>query len=223
MASQPFFNRMPLALAVIAGAIVAAHVLRIALPDATQEAIFTRFGVIPARWEEAAAIGDYPAILQSAVGHVFLHGGWLHLLFNIALFVSVGRPLSERLAQAPGGNLRFALIFFACAATGALTYVMINHGSAAPAIGASGAVCGVYAAYLMAVYPRWQDSLRDLRIVQNAAVFLLINVGAAYLAALSGVLPIAWEAHLGGFIGGLLVYPLLAPRTPVTARGTPGP
>jgi membrane associated rhomboid family serine protease len=211
MATPPIFNKMPRALGMIAGAIVMAHVARILLPASVQDGLFAQFGVIPARWEAAGSHGDYIAIAQSAFGHVFLHGGWLHLLFNMALFVSVGRPLSQRLAQAPGGDVRFALIFFACAATGALTYVAINRGSDHVAIGASGAVCGIYSAYLMAVYPRWQDSLRDMGIVQNAAIFLAMNVGLAYVAARSGVLPIAWEAHLGGFIGGLVVYPLVAP------------
>jgi len=212
MARQPFFNNMPLELALLVGAIVLAHLARIFAPPDTQAAIVEALAVTPARWESALSSGQlFATILPSMFGHVFLHAGWVHLLFNMSLLVSVGRGLAENLRRGAHPAVRFYIIFFGAAAAGALSYVLIDRGSDAPALGASGAVCGIYSAYLLSVFPRWQDSLRQPAILQNGAIFVLINVGLAFAARFFGVLPIAWEAHLGGFIGGLILYPLLAP------------
>ena len=212
MAWQPIFNRIPFALAALCGAIVLAFLgEQLLSPDALNALVY-RVGIVPAHWVEGWEIGDWSPILLSLPGHVFVHGGWLHLIFNLVLLVSVGKPLSLRLEQGPHASLRFLAIFFGSALFAALAYVAINHASTLPAIGASGAACGTYSAYLMAVHPDWRQSLRNPIILQNAGMFLFVNVGLAYLAARFDVLPIAWEAHLGGFIGGLVIYPLIASR-----------
>jgi membrane associated rhomboid family serine protease len=205
-------NRMLPALAVLALAIIAAFLLELVAPPALMESTALTFAIVPSRWEQAFALGDYGVIALSVFGHVFLHGGWLHLIFNLVLLVSVGRALGLRLEQAARPNLRFLIVFFGSAAGAAFAYVAMNPGSTLPAIGASGAACGVYSAYLMAVHPDWRRSLRDPAVLQNGAVFLFANVVLAYLAATTGFLPIAWQAHLGGFIGGMAIYPLVAAR-----------
>ena len=181
------------------------------------ETVAVTCGIVPAHWQEAATQGDYGAIALSVFGHVFIHGGWLHVIFNLVILVSVGRALGLRLEQAPRPNLRFLIVFFGSAAFAAFAYVALNIGSTLPAIGASGAACGVYSAYLMAVHTDWRQSLRDPAVLQNGAVFLFANVVLAFVAASTGFLPIAWQAHLGGFIGGMVIYPLIAARPPAAA------
>src|SRR6201986_2272956 len=151
MARQPFFNQLPFALALLTGAIALAHIGRILAPIDAQNAIIETLAIFPLRWEAALDKGNLLALAPSMFGHVFVHAGWLHLFFNATLLVSVGRGLAQRLAQAPGGNARFFIIFFGSAAFAALTFVAIDRGSPDPAFGASGAVCGVYSAYLMSV------------------------------------------------------------------------
>ncbi len=206
------FNRVPLVILVLVGAISLAHVVREFSPVEVQNAMILTLALFPNRWADALSYGDLAAILPSMFGHTFLHGGWIHLLFNMVLTLSVGRGLMARLETGAGASWRFLLIFFGAAALGAVFYVAINLHSDLPALGASGAACGIYAAYLMSVRDDWRESLRDPWVLQNGAVFLALNVGLAFFASALGVLPIAWEAHLGGFIAGALMYPLLAPR-----------
>jgi membrane associated rhomboid family serine protease len=103
--------------------------------------------------------------------------------------------------------VRFLILFFVSAIGSALAFILLapNDG---PMAGASGAICGIFGAYFLSVRPTPRAALAD-PIVRNALLmFVGINV------VLFAVLPIgiAWQAHLGGFIAGALVYPLLAPR-----------
>lgn len=188
------------------GAIVAAHLVLMLQPAWRGPAEFY-FGVIPQRFAPAGTEGFANPLeaLGPLFGAVFLHGGLLHLGMNMLVLVQVGPLVDHRL-----GALRFLLLFFGCAAVAALAYVAINAGSPVPAIGASGAVCGVFSAYLLAVRADWREALRERRILLAGFWFLAVNVGLAFVAARSGVLPIAWEAHLGGFVGGLMLYPVLS-------------
>lgn len=200
-------RRFGLVLPLLIGAIALAHGLLLALPGAFAPAAFA-LAVIPARFTEGPLAFHQPlAALGPLFGHVFLHSPQflLHIGMNLLVLAQIGGLPSRRL-----GAWRFLLLFFGSAAAAALAYIGFNLGSETPAIGASGAVCGVFPAFLLASQPRWRDALRDRRVQLSAFWFLLINVGLAYLAARSGLIPIAWEAHLGGFLGGLALYPLLA-------------
>ena len=194
--------RMPRVVTGLVGAVVIAHAARYLLSPAALDALINVGAVVPARG----------LTLASALGHVFLHAGWLHLAFNMFLILQTGELVAERFGRGWGGAARFLALFFASGAAGALTYIALNPGSQAPAIGASGAACGLFSAYLMALAPDWRAALRSPQILQMGFYFLAVNVGVAMLARSSGVLPIAWEAHLGGFIAGLALYPVLAPK-----------
>ena len=202
---------MPRVVTGLVGLIVLAHVAAMFLAPATLEGLYVEFGVAPAYLLEAARSHPF-AILVAPLSHVFLHGGWIHLLFNCFLILQTGELVAERLGRDAGGALRFLTLFFASAAAGAVVYILFNAQSGTPAIGASGAGCGLYGAYLLALAPNWRIAIRAPAIWRMAFFFLAVNVGLALLARASGVLPIAWEAHLGGFVGGVALYPLLAPR-----------
>jgi len=176
--------------------------------DLADEAAF-RFAVIPARFTGAFDGFSHPlAALGPLLGHVFLHAGWLHLLFNMMVLLQVSQPAEGRL-----GLGRFLAMFFGAGVAGAAAYIALNPASMTPAVGASGAVCGVFGATLLAARPRWTQALLDRRVLTAGFWFLAVNVGLAALARVSGLLPIAWEAHLGGFLGGAALYPFLAPRS----------
>lgn len=202
--------RMPRVVTVLVALIVAAH-LAIYLVDASrQDWLFETFGVIPARIESGQL--GIAGLIASLCGNVFLHAGFLHLFFNAALILQTGELVAERFGRSVDGAFRFLALFFASAAAGALVYVAFNQGSQMPAIGASGAACGLFAAYLIARFPDVQTAIRSPLLWQMSFYFLLVNVALAAAVRMFGVLPIAWEAHLGGFIAGALLYPLLAPR-----------
>lgn len=170
----------------------------------TQGALYAQFGVMPARFNPDFFAPYTPTeALTSLFGHVFFHYGVFHLLMNGLAYMQAAPFVATRL-----GDVRFLLLFFASALGGAGAYVLINPGSQVAAVGASGAICGVFGAYFLAVRPTVRAALADPQVRNAMLMFLLINV--VLMAMLR--LPIAWEAHLGGFVVGALTYPLLAPR-----------
>lgn len=202
---------MPRVVTSLVALIVAAHLLTYLVGPSGQDWLFETLGVVPARIESGRL--GVAGLVASLCGNVFLHAGFLHLFFNVALILQTGELVAERFGRSVDGAARFLTLFFASAAAGALVYVAFNQGSEAPAIGASGAASGLFAAYLVARFPDVQAAVRSPRLWQMAFSFLLVNVAIAAAARTLGVLPIAWEAHLGGFIAGAALYPLLLPRT----------
>ncbi len=175
-------------------------------PDAHRD-IYQRFGIAPARFTSGGqSLGD---ALAALFGHVFFHYGLLHLLMNGLAFLQAAPFVAVRL-----GDLRFLALFFVSALGGALAYIVINPASETVAVGASGAICGIFGAYFLAVRPNPRAALADPQVRNAMVSFLAVNVVLMALLPL----PIAWEAHLGGFFAGALSYPLLAPR-----RRAPGP
>lgn len=187
--------------------ILAAHLALLAAPGWRPQLEYV-MAVIPARFDPASpyAFGGVAGVFGPLLGHVFLHAPnfFLHVGMNVLVLAQVGGPPNRRL-----GSLRFLALFFGSGAGAALVYVALNLGSVVPAIGASGAVCGVFSAFLLAARPDWRQAIRDRAIQRAGFWFLVVNVGLAFVAARTGILPIAWEAHLGGFVAGLVLYPLL--------------
>ena len=142
---------------------------------------------------------------SSFLTYAFLHGGLLHLAMNGVFFLSVGGLLSRAL-----GATRFLILFAVTAISGALVFALITDFNG-PLVGASGSLFGFIGAlkawewrYIRATGASAQGFWRTI------AALVAINVLLAYLMPGGGGL--AWEAHLGGFIGGFLIAPILAPR-----------
>lgn len=193
--------RMPLSVVGLALLTVLTFVLTGQYAPEAHPEIYDRFAIVPA-W---LASGDMQPgdIAGALVGHVFVHYGALHLLMNGLTFVQAAPFLAQRL-----GDLRFVILYFISAFGGALAFVLINPGSEIGMVGASGAICGVFGAYFLSVRASPQAALADPRVRGAMIGFLGINV--VLMAVLP--LPIAWEAHLGGFVAGAGAYLLLARR-----------
>jgi membrane associated rhomboid family serine protease len=154
------------------------------------------------------------SVLLSVFVSMFLHGGWLHLGGNMLFLWVFGNNVED--SMGPGRFLAFYLI---CGLVAAATQVLLNPTSAAPTVGASGAISGVLGAYLI-MYPRVRVHMLFIFIIFfkvfriPAWIVLLywfgIQVATAYLTPLqpdvsSGV---AVWAHIGGFISGMLLIKL---------------
>lgn len=200
---------MPFAVVLLGGAITLAYVLYAFAPVNVQEDVFNRFALAPARYDPGSPyhFGTWDEAVLPLIGHVFLHGGWAHLLMNMLAYFQAAPFVGWRM-----GGARFLMLFFLAALGGAGAYILINPHSALPAVGASGAICGVFGAYFLAVRPSPREALADPQIRNAIVSFLGINVVLMGVLAALHVFPIAWEAHLGGFIVGALAYPLLALR-----------
>ncbi len=207
--------RAPVAVWALVAAIVLAFVAFMIAPREQQNAVDFAFALIPERFhaDGPAPFANWYDALGPLFGHAFLHVAWWHAGLNAFFLFLLGRLPAQRL-----GAVRFLAVFFTSTLGGALAFLALNWNSDDLAIGASGAVCGVFSAYYLALAPDWRQAVADPRIRQQWGSLFFINVVLMGVAAEIGLFPIAWEAHLGGFIGGALAYIALAP----TRRAEPG-
>lgn len=185
------------------------------------ETLLFKYGLVPARysrWEIAAHFSWMEQIIPF-FSSMFLHGGWLHLIGNMWTLFIFGDNIESEL-----GHGRY-LVFYICSGlAAALIHLLTNMGSTIPTIGASGAIAGVMGAYFI-LFPR----ARILTFVPIIFFFTLMEIPAYVflgfwflLQFFSGTFSllgesrhyagIAWWAHIGGFVGGILLLHVLKPR-----------
>ena len=180
----------------------------------------------------AALIGSGGARWWTLVTYAFLHGSWAHVGFNCLWLAVFGAPVARRFA-AP----RFLLLLLFAAIVGALVQFLAAMASFVPIVGASAAVAGAMGAAVRFVFRPSSEaaalfhrsqidaafrlpalSLAETFRTRSALVFIVFwfvtNVVFGLFPSLTGVTEgaIAWQAHIGGFLAGLLVFPLLDPR-----------
>jgi membrane associated rhomboid family serine protease len=176
------------------------------------------FGLVPVELlHTEASIGNI-AEPFTLITYLFLHGGWMHLIGNM-LFMWV---FADNIEDAYG-YVGFAIFFLLCGVVGGLTHVLMMPNSDSPLIGASGAVSGVLAAYLV-LYPRariWVLPLVPVPIPLPAILVLgfwfLLQV--YHVAAAKAGEDIAWWAHIGGFTFGLVITLIMRSRLAFTPNG----
>jgi membrane associated rhomboid family serine protease len=175
--------------------------------DAYLANVSTGYGLTPANllsfFHAASSTTNFSSPL-TLVTSMFIHAGWMHLIGNM-LFLWV---FADNVEDA-FGYVGFILFYFLCGIIGGLTHVVMMRNSVQPLIGASGAVSGILAAYVV-LYPRarvW--ILLFMRIpVPLPAVWVLGGWFLLQILNLVASLPgqdIAWWDHIGGFIFGLVI------------------
>jgi membrane associated rhomboid family serine protease len=206
--SFPLINWMLIALNILA------FFLLISLGSKAESSV-TTWGVVPERFLQHPNLMQFITLFTS----MFLHGGWVHLLGNMLALYIFGDNVEDRL-----GSGRYLFFYLICGLAAAAAHIALNSNSSAPTIGASGAISGVLAAYLLFFPSARVITLIPLFIfpwfVEIPAIFYL---GFWFLSQLfNGLMAVtsntqtfggvAWWAHVGGFIAGLLLGPLLARR-----------
>ena len=174
-------------------------------------------------------VGEHAFQPWTLVTYALLHGSWMHVIFNSVWLAAFGSPVARRC-----GALRFAALALAGTAAGGLLHVLIDPLSAGPLVGASAGISALMAAAARFVFqppasgyrgPSWQvppprpaetipELLRNRTAVSFLAIWLVTNLlfGLASMPLVGENAAIAWDAHLGGFIAGFLLFPLLDPR-----------
>ncbi|MBW3617276.1 MAG: rhomboid family intramembrane serine protease [Proteobacteria bacterium] len=150
--------------------------------------------------------------VRGLFGHIFLHGGWLHLFFNTTALLAFGAPVARVFGSSPAGALRFAAYFLLCGVLGGLFFWALHPYGGVPLVGASGAISGLMGGAARLIERRGAVGSPFSRA---ALGFLLPWVALNLIIAAAGLavpLPIAWEAHLGGLAAGVLLLRLFAPR-----------
>lgn len=150
--------------------------------------------------------------------YMFFHGDLLHLGGNMLFLWVFGDNVEDAM-----GHARFLFFYLACGAIAAFVHAMVGPESESPLIGASGAVAGVIAAYIM-LHPRvrvWVLAFKAIPLRISAALALGVwIVMQIVMAVLPQAGPVAWWAHIGGLIAGaFLVLVLRRPGVPLFDRG----
>ncbi len=169
--------------------------------------------------------GVFQGLWWTPLTHMFMHAswqapmGWLHITMNSGALIALGPAIAQRLGRDWIGGLLFLFFFVACGLAGAAAFVLLGP-EQAPAVGASGAIFGLWGAVARLAAPG-QAKLAPLfsrgvaRQVGSAVVsnLLVVGLGAGYgLASGAGVIGVAWQAHLGGFVAGILLIQVMPVR-----------
>lgn len=223
---QPFFRAPAIVLWLIA-VLAGAHAARILASAVRSQELILEYGLIPARYSRAfleSHMADPGTVWERAVpfvSYMGLHSDWTHLVINCLWLLAFGPIVARRL-----GTGLFLVFFTVCGVAGAGAYVGLNWGSDVPVVGASGAISGLMAAGLRMLPGQAPWALpgeTPLAPIFSRQILMFSGVWAAInlLAGLTGLGMggseglIAWQAHLGGFVAGLLlcgVFDALRPR-----------
>lgn len=216
---------VPIFTVLIAGATVASWWL-LQGAGLSQEALYSSvcaLGVVPADVTGASPSGRPVVCDVRSLGvptlftSMFLHGSWGHLIGNLWFLWVFGNNIEDSM-----GHLRFVAFYLLTGVAAAVAQIAMVPSSPVPMVGASGAISGIMGAYLV-LYPGIRiDTWVGFWIIQVPAWLML---GYWMLLQLSGVLGpaavgggVAYGAHLGGFIAGLLLIPIFRNEKLVAAK-----
>lgn len=193
----PFLNisKIPIFTRILVGAFLLVHIPIFVLFTSGQKLeAFYMLGFVPGYFTGAA--GGMPWFAPTGIiTHMFIHGSWMHLLFNITMTLAMGMFFEMNF-----GTRTTVKFFFVCGVAGALIYFILNPFSTVPVIGASGGISGLFGAVLVELYQRGQiggiGKRGPLPIIIFWLVFMVIT------GMLSGD-NMAWQAHVGGFLAGI--------------------
>jgi membrane associated rhomboid family serine protease len=226
---EPLFNIPTIILAVLA-ALALVHVLRtMALTNEQDVEFLLTFAFIPARYDTSMVLGGalpggFGAELWTFVTYALIHADWTHFGVNAVWLLPFGSAVARRF-----GAGRVVFVFGVAAAAGGAVDVGTHAGGAGTLGGASGAISGTMAAAMRFAFQRGgplgmlrgaeeeayrvpaiplTGVLRDGRVLIFLAVWFGINIifGTSSLPITGADQPVAWQAHIGGFLAGLLLF-----------------
>ena len=201
---------------------------QLSLSPAAGEAFVRAYGLVPYKISLALAGRRYTVAeaFSPLFTCMFLHGGFLHLIGNMWFLWVFGANVEDRL-----GSLPYLLFYLAAGVGSSIAQTLFSWGSHVPSIGASGAISGVLGAYIV-FFP----SSRILTLVPLLVIWFLWRIPAVVFIGLwfvmqflSGVSSlgsqsvggVAWWAHVGGFLMGVVLALIVRAAGGRTHRSTP--
>jgi membrane associated rhomboid family serine protease len=232
-ARQPVFL-LPAPVTALCGVLLAIHLAQsLVLNEDGRDVMLTWLAFVPYRVVDATAyVGGAWPLIWTSVTHTLLHASWEHVGFNVVWLAIFGTPVVQRY-----GAVKMLLMFFGGAVIGAWAFALIDHGANEYLIGASGGIAALTGAATRFIFQppvvevdeatgerrivgRHLGSLLDVVRNPTARIFslawLVLNGLAPLLPALLGpdTPTIAWQAHIAGFVAGLLLVPLFEKKHP---------
>lgn len=222
---QPILN-VPSVLTAVLAVLAVVHGLRAVLSQNADLELLLLFAFIPARYEAGFVPlpGGLAADAWTFFTYALIHADLTHLGFNAIWLLAFGTPLARRF-----GALRFVMFCVVTAAAGALAHLITHTGEVQPMVGASAVISGAMAAAMRFAFQpgggmQWRGNmhlpavpllvaLRDTRVLVFLAVWFGLNLlfGLGSVPILGNDQPIAWQAHVGGFLAGLLLFRFFDP------------
>lgn len=189
-------------------ALIAINVLFFFLELSAGDAFIQRWSVVPRRLL-ANPVSDFITVFTA----MFMHGGWMHLLGNMLYLWIFGDNVEDRL-----GHFRYLVFYVLCGIAATFAQVLVDPNSNIPNLGASGAIAGVLGAYLL-MFPRGGVRVMMGRgiVVMPALIVIgfwaviqfLSGFGAIASTEQTGGGGVAYMAHVGGFVAGLVLAVLM--------------
>jgi len=226
---EPLFN-VPAVIIAMVALLALVHAVRTWLLSDDQNIEFLlAFAFIPARYDTSVVLGGalpggFGAEVWTFITYSLIHADWTHFGLNAIWLLPFGSALARRF-----GAMRFLAFFAVTAAAGAGLHLATHPGEQFPMIGASAAISGAMAAAMRFAFQRGgplnmlrgEDEeayrvpaipligvLSDARILIFLGVWFAINIifGIGSLPIIGSDQPVAWQAHIGGFLAGLLLF-----------------
>ena len=193
-----------------------AFLWELSLGQSLQVVLFQR-AFIPAKFWVP---GHWDYDIVSTFFSMFMHGGFLHIGSNLLYLWIFGDNVEDRL-----GHFRYTLFYFLCGIAATVAHALAGPGSTLPAIGASGAIAGVLGAYLI-LFPHARVTtiipifvfitVRELPAVLVLGLWFVLQifsgVGSLGVADAQDAGGVAWFAHIGGFVAGMILIVLMGGR-----------
>jgi membrane associated rhomboid family serine protease len=172
-------------------------------------------GVIPVVNESGRVLGEIQhyqtplPVYFNFLSSMFMHGDIMHIFGNMLFLFIFGDNLENLL-----GHIRFAAFYIVCGIAAALAQVVMDTDSAIPMLGASGAISGVLGGYLL-LFPQRQVRAIIFNFLTTVPAFVALGLWIGYQILLGFLTPagqggVAYAAHIGGFIAGVILVKVFA-------------
>jgi membrane associated rhomboid family serine protease len=224
---------LPGALTAYVALLAVIHAVRMLLPFDVDDDVIQMFGFIPKRYDSTLLSITFPggagAKVWSFVTYSLLHANLSHIGFNVLWLLAFGSALARRF-----GAIRFFVFMAVTAVAGALAHLVTHEHAVAPMIGASASVSGTMAAAIRFAFVQGSflsfsrgdadaaarvpalslmRALHNGRVLGFLAIWFGVNIifGVGSIAIGADGASVAWQAHIGGFFAGLLLFSLFDP------------
>jgi len=204
LARQPIFNIPPATQALIV-ANLAVHLLRLLLAPETDDALVSLLAFVPGRYTAPSGLG-WPALVDP-ITYQFLHANLVHLGVNMLALLAFGSGVERRI-----GAVRMVIFYLVCGVASAAVHFAVYPTSLVPIVGASGAISGLFGGVLRFQFAGGAGGRRGLWLVVILWIVINVVLGQTGMPGMEDA-AIAWVAHLGGIVTGLLLSNLAARGT----------
>jgi membrane associated rhomboid family serine protease len=193
---------------------VLAFFLELSKPQGALEAFVTAWGVVPREYSAGRDLA--PSIplpfWTTLFTSMFLHGGWAHLGGNMLYLWIFGDNLEKIL-----GGVRYLIFYLVCGVAAAFAHILSAPNSAIPTVGASGAISGVLGGYLL-LFPRNKVRVFTRGGIMAVPAFVMLGLwiliqfvsGVGAIAQTEQTSGVAYMAHIGGFVAGMILIKIMA-------------